>query len=201
MTDHAGPMSGPPAATEAGSASSRPSGPPATRSPAAPPTLGARLGELIFAGLLLVLGIVALVGSFGIRVPGTAQVGPTVFPILVSVLLLVSSTALIIGVLRGRLGHAEESEDLDATAKTDWLTLAKLVGLVVAHLVLVPLIGWAPAAAVLFGGAAWSLGAKKWWVAFLVGIAVGLVIQIVFGELLGLSLPLGPLLGWLGPLI
>lgn len=195
MTDHAGPISGSPAATEAGSASSRPSGPTAS-SP-----FRSRLGELIFAGLLLVLGIVALVGSFGIRVPGTAQVGPTVFPILVSVLLLVSSTALLIGVLRGRLGHAEESEDLDPTARTDWLTLAKLVGLVVAHLVLVPLIGWAFAAAVLFGGAAWSLGARKWWVAFLVGIAVGLVIQIVFGELLGLSLPLGPLLGWLGPLI
>jgi putative tricarboxylic transport membrane protein len=37
-------------------------------------------------------------------------------------------------------------------------------------------------------------------VAILVGLGIGLVLQIVFGELLGLSLPLGPALGWLGPI-
>jgi len=101
-------------------------------------------------------------------------------------------------VLRGERGGGEEAEDIDASLPTDWVTLAKLAGLVVAHLLLIEPLGWAPAAALLFGGVAWSLDAKRWWMAFLIGIVVALVIQVVFGGLLGLSLPWGPALGWLG---
>jgi putative tricarboxylic transport membrane protein len=123
-------------------------------------------------------------------------VGPTVFPILVSGILITSATVVLIGVLRGKTGAAEEGEDIDPTARTDWGTVAKLAGLLVAHLLLVNVIGWAFAAALLFGGAAWALGAKRWWVALLVGLGMGLTIQFIFGSLLGLSLPLGPALGW-----
>jgi len=156
------------------------------------------VGELVFALLMLGLGIFALVGVFGIRVPAGATVGPTAFPILVSAILLVSSSAVLIGVLRGQRAQAEEGEDIDESLPTDWLTLAKITALVVAHLALLEIIGWAPAAALLFGGVAWALGAKRWWMALLVGCVVALVVQIVFAGLLGLSLPWGPLLGWLG---
>lgn len=177
----------PGADTGAATATSRPAGRP--------------VGEIVFAALLLALGVYCLAGVFGIRVPVSARVGPTAFPVLVSVILIGSSAAVLIGVLRGRRGTAEEGEDVDPDAATDWLTLAKIVGLVVAHLLLIPVTGWAIAAGVLFGGCAWSLGAKRWWIALLVGLGIGLVLQIVFGELLGLSLPLGPLLGWVDPLI
>lgn len=164
-------------------------------------SLRAPVGEVIFAVLTFALGVFALVGSFGIRVPESNRVGPTVFPVLVSVILMVAATAVLVGVIRGHLGSPEESEDVDPTHRPDWLTIAKLAGLLVAHLLLIDLIGWAFAAALLFGGAAWSLGAKRWWVALLTGLGLGLTVQIVFGELLGLSLPLGPALAWLGPLI
>lgn len=158
------------------------------------------VGEIIFAGLTIGLGVFALVGSFGIRVPESNRVGPTVFPILVAVILTVAGVAVLVGVFRGRLGTPDESEDADLSHQPDWLTIAKLVGLLVAHLLLIELIGWAFAAALLFGGAAWSLGAKRWWVALLVGLGMGLTVQIVFGLMLGLSLPLGPALAWLDPL-
>lgn len=163
---------------------------------------GRRIGELIFAALALALGVFVLVGAFAIRVPGTASaVGPRVFPFLVSGILIVAAALVLVDVLRGRLGAQEEGEDIDPNARTDWSTLAKLTAFVVAHMVLIGLIGWPLAAAVLFGGVAWSLGAKRWWVALLVGVALGAVIQLVFGVLLGLSLPLGPLLSWLEPLL
>jgi len=54
---------------------------------------------------------------------------------------------------------------------------------------------------VLFGGVAWSLGAKRWWAALLIGLALGLIVYVLFGGLLGLSLPSGPLLTWLDPLL
>ena len=116
---------------------------------------------------------------------------------LVAVILMVAGLAVLIGVFMGRLGKPDESEDADLSHKPDWLTIAKLVGLLVAHLLLIEFIGWAFAAALLFGGAAWSLGAKRWWMAVLVGLGLGLVTQLVFGAWLGLSLPAGPLLDWI----
>jgi len=156
------------------------------------------VGELLFALFMLALGLFALIGVFGIRVPAGAQVGPTVFPIMVSVILIGASLAVLVGLFRGHRAAPEEGEDIDENLSTDWWTLLKIVALVVAHLLLLEYIGWAPAAAILFGGVAWTLGAKRWWMALSVGLVLALAIQIVFGGLLGLSLPWGPLFGWLG---
>lgn len=156
------------------------------------------IGELVFAALMVALGVFALVGVFAIHVPVGAHVGPRVFPIFVAVILLGSAVAVLIGVLRGQRGVPEDGEDIDQSLPTDWLTMLKIAGLVVAHLLLVEPVGWVPAAALLFGGVAWSLGARRWWMALLIGTGLALVIQIVFGGLLGLSLPWGPALGWLG---
>ncbi|MEJ1088538.1 tripartite tricarboxylate transporter TctB family protein [Microbacterium sp. Mu-80] len=159
------------------------------------------LGELLFALLMLALGVYAVVGVFSIHVPVGVQVGPRVFPIFVAVILLGSAGAVLIGLFRGQRAEVEEGEDIDPNARTDWLTLAKIVGGLLAHLLLIDVIGWAPAAALLFGIVAWALGAKRWWPGFVIGLAIGLIVQIVFGEMLGLSLPLGPALGWLGGII
>ncbi|WP_309065502.1 tripartite tricarboxylate transporter TctB family protein [Microbacterium sp.] len=156
------------------------------------------IGELVFALIMLALGVFALVGVFTIHAPAGNRVGPTVFPLFVSILLLASAVAVLIGILRGKRAEVEDSEDIDPTLPTDWLAIAKLVGAVVAHLLLIDLIGWAPAAALLFGLVAWSLGARRWWLAFVVGIVLALIVQVVFGGLLGLSLPWGPAFGWLG---
>lgn len=156
------------------------------------------VGELVFALLMVALGAFALIGVFSIHVPVGAQVGPTVFPVFVAILLLGSAVAVLVGILRGQRGVPEDGEDVDQSLPTDWITLVKIAAFLVAHLFLIEPLGWAPAAAILFGGVAWSLGAKRWWVAFGVGIALALVVQVVFGGLLGLSLPWGPALGWLG---
>jgi len=155
-------------------------------------------GELVFALLMVALGVFAFAGVFTIHVPAGGQVGPTVFPLFVSVLLLGSSLAVVVSILRGHRGVPEEGEDVDQSLPTDWLTLVKIVALVVAHLLLIEPLGWAPAAALLFGGVAWALGARRWWMALLIGAVIALVVQVVFGGLLGLSLPWGPALGWLG---
>lgn len=155
-------------------------------------------GELVFALLMVALGVFALVGVFAIHVPVGAQVGPTVFPVFVAVLLLGSALAVLVGVVRGQRGVPEGGEDVDQSLPTDWITLLKIVAFLLAHLLLIEPVGWAPAAAILFGGVAWSLGAKRWWMAFAIGAVLALVVQIVFGGMLGLSLPWGPALGWLG---
>lgn len=159
-----------------------------------------RVGELIFAGLVLLLGVGAFVGAFAIRTPAGAAVGPRVFPFLVSAILVGAGIALVVGVMRGRLGAREEGEDIDPNAKTDWWTIGKLVALIVGVILLLEILGWWLVAALLFGGAAWTLGAKRWWLAFLVGLILGIGTQLLFGEVLGLFLPRGMLFdAWYGP--
>jgi putative tricarboxylic transport membrane protein len=179
-----------------------PARPPAGAEPVGTPAPRSKVGELIFSGLALALGIFVFAGAFAIRVPAAGtQVGPRVFPFLVGTILVISAAMVLIGVLRGHLGDQEEGEDVDANANTDWVTLAKITGFLVAHIALIEVIGWPLAAAVLFGGVAWSLGAKRWWAGLLIGLALGFVVYFLFGGLLGLSLPSGPLLTWLDPLL
>ncbi len=159
----------------------------------APP--GRPLGELIFAGIIVLVGVIGFVAGAGIPVPPSAGVvGPQVFPFIVSGVLVAIGIGLIIQLLRGHTGAAEEGEDIDPNAKTDWLTVGKLVGFLAVHIALIVPLGWPVAAAVLFFGAAWSLGAKPWWRNAIIAVVLALILQFVFAGLLGVSLPPGFLL-------
>ncbi|NJC24077.1 putative tricarboxylic transport membrane protein [Arthrobacter pigmenti] len=153
------------------------------------------LGELIFAGIIVLVGVVGFVAGAGIPVPPSAGVvGPKVFPFIVSGILVVIGLGLVIQLFRGHTGAAEEGEDIDPDVKTDWLTVGKLVGFLAVHIALIVPLGWPVAAAVLFFGAAWSLGAKPWWRNAIIAVVLALILQFVFAGLLGVSLPAGFLL-------
>jgi putative tricarboxylic transport membrane protein len=157
------------------------------------------VGEYVFAGVCAALGVYAIIGAGFIRVPpGSASVlGPRFFPYFVGSILFVASVAVIVDIARGRRGQPEAEEDVDPNAKTDWRTVLLLMLCFLSLLVLIELAGWPIAVAVLFAGAAITLGATRWWAALLVGLGLGLVTQLVFGAWLGLSLPAGPLLDWI----
>lgn len=154
-----------------------------------------RWGELVLAGVIAALGVYVLLAAGGITVPGsTNTLGPRAFPYLVGALLVAVGAALVVLVLTGRAGQEEGGEDVDPTVRTDWLSVALLVAALVVHVFAINVVGWPFAAAILFAGAAVVLGARPWWRAALAGLVLGLLVQVVFGGLLGLSLPPGPLL-------
>jgi putative tricarboxylic transport membrane protein len=154
-----------------------------------------RWGELVLALATAALGVYVLVAAGSITVPGSANtLGPRAFPYLVGGMLVAAGVVLVVLVLSGRAGEEEGGEDVDPTVRTDWLTVVLLVATLVVHVFAINVIGWPFAAAILFGGAAVVLGARPWWRAALAGLVLGLVVQVVFGGLLGLSLPAGPLL-------
>jgi putative tricarboxylic transport membrane protein len=167
--------------------------------PAAAESRRGIVGEYVFASVCAALGLYAIIGAGFIRVPpGSASVlGPRFFPYFVGSILFVASVVVIVDIARGHRGQPEEGEDVDASAKTDWRTVLLLMLCFLSLLLLIELAGWPFAAAVLFGGAAITLGAKRWWMALLIGLGLGLVTQVVFGVWLGLSLPAGPLLNWI----
>lgn len=174
------------AAGRAGAAGGSPHGGPSRR---------VAVGELVFAGGVAGLGIFALARAHTINEPLTAgSVGPRLFPYVVGAALLLSGLTVGIGVLRGRLGQSEESEDIAAGAGTDWVTVGALVVLLALHIFLIVPLGWPVAAAVLFTGCAWVLGARPRWRAAVVGALLALVLQALFAGGLGVSLPAGPLL-------
>ncbi|MGJ9401757.1 tripartite tricarboxylate transporter TctB family protein [Arthrobacter sp. KK5.5] len=153
------------------------------------------LGEVLFALVFVVLGIAGFMLAGAIEVPELETgMGPRAFPYIVSGALAAVGAGLVFQALRGRLGAAEEGEDVDADASIDWLTIGKLVGFVVVHILLIGPAGWPVAAAVLFAGGAWTLGAKPFWRSVLIAVVLSLLLQYLFGGLLGVSLPPGPLL-------
>lgn len=152
------------------------------------------VGELLFAGGVAALGVFSLVRAGAINEPLTAgSMGPRTLPYLVGGALLLAGLAVVIAVLRGDRGHAEEGEDVADVDHTDWVTVGLLVALLVVHIFLIVPAGWPVAATVLFAGSAVVLGARPWWRAVLVGLALALVLQVAFAGGLGVSLPAGPL--------
>jgi putative tricarboxylic transport membrane protein len=164
--------------------------------PAATPTGRTMpVGELGFAGGVVALGVFALVRAGSIDEPLTAgSMGPRTLPYLVGGALLLAGVAVAVAVLRGRRGRAEEGEDVADVDHTDWATVGMLVALLVVHIFLIVPAGWPVAATVLFAGSAVVLGARPWWRAVLIGLALSLALQAAFAGGLGVSLPAGPLL-------
>lgn len=155
------------------------------------PAPRSRVGELIFVGIVFAFSIVALVMVGAIREPiGSSNViGARVMPYAVCILLLVTSAAALVAVLRGHVGQPDEGEDIDTEAKTSWRTVLLLTLAFASLMVIIPLAGWPLAVTVLFTGASLALGAASWWKALLIGAGLGVLTQLLFGVGLGLSLP------------
>lgn len=149
-----------------------------------------KIEEYAFGGLVAAIGVFTLVDAGTIAARADNAVGPRAFPYAVGALLVVTGLAAIIATARGKLGQAEEGEDVDTDVLVDWVTVGKLVAVLIAHLVLIDIAGWPVAATVLFFGAAWTLGAV-WWRALPIAVVLALVVQVVFASGLGLSLPAG----------
>lgn len=160
---------------------------------------GLRIEATIFVVFLIALSIAGLILTATIKEPAASiTLGPRVIPFVVTGLMLVSSVGVLISQLRGNFAAPEEGEDIDESGSTSWTTVVILVLSFLSLMITIPWAGWPVAVMVLFAGSAIALGAKKWWLAVLVGLGLGIVTQILFGTLLGLSLPpTGYLTEWL----
>ena len=146
------------------------------------------------AAVLLVVGVITLIDARGLRVGFGDPIGPRVFPYLVGTGMIVLAVLLAIATARGDIAQGEEGEDVDLTSPADWVTVLKLVGILVLNLLLVNIVGWAITGALLFAGAAWALGSKSL-VGDLIAGAVMSVASWYFFWYLGVPLPAGILDG------
>ncbi|WP_144719872.1 tripartite tricarboxylate transporter TctB family protein [Agrococcus jejuensis] len=158
-----------------------------------------RVEAMVVVGVVIALAIATLVLTTQIPQGGQATtLSARVIPYVVGGLLLVAGIGVLVGQLRGRFGEAEEGEDVDLEHGTSWVTTGVVALAFLSLVVTIPHLGWPLAVTVLFGASAIALGAKRWWIAVLVGLGLGVVTQLLFGSLLGLSLPAtGTLTGWI----
>ena len=88
---------------------------------------------LLAVGAFLVYDTLTLDAGFAKVDP----VGPRFFPLAIGIILIVLAVILAIAIPRGSVGEADAGEDVDPNSPGDWRTVAILVALFVAVIVLV----------------------------------------------------------------
>ncbi|WP_210571284.1 tripartite tricarboxylate transporter TctB family protein [Streptomyces sp. GESEQ-4] len=153
--------------------------------------------ELGVCVLLLALGVLVLTDALtmDVDIAQRGPVGPKTVPIVVGIGLLVIAALLAVDVLRGGRGQAETGEDIDLSEPADGRTVLLLAGVFLGAAVLIEPLGFPAAGALLFWGAAFTLGSRRIDRDPLIAAVLSLVTYAVFNYLLGVPLPGGPLMG------
>lgn len=154
---------------------------------ASPTTDRAQYG---LAAVLALVGLYTIFDARGLKVGFGDPVGPRVFPYVIGTAMVVLAVLLAIATARGDVPQAEEGEDVDLTTPPDWLTVGKLVAILVLNLLLVNVLGWAITGAFLFAGCAWALGSRTLVRDLLVGVVLSVASWYFFYS--GLGVPLDP---------
>jgi putative tricarboxylic transport membrane protein len=147
-------------------------------------------GQYLLAAALALVGLWTIIDARGLTVGFGDPVGPRVFPYVVGAAMLVLAVLLAVATARGDVAEGEEGEDIDLTSPPDWLTVGKLVGILVLNMLLVNVLGWAITGALLFAGCAWALGSRTLLRDLVVGIVLSLGTWYFF--YVGLDVPLSP---------
>lgn len=151
--------------------------------------------QYVLAAVLAVVGTYTVIDARGLTVGFGDPVGPRVFPYLIGTGMVVLAVLLAVATARGDVAEAESGEDIDLTTPPDWLTVGKLVGILVLNLLTVNLLGWAINGAWLFAGCAWALGSRTLVRDVLVGAVLSVGSWYFFYSGLGVPLPPGILDG------
>ena len=154
------------------------------------------MGELAFAGSLLLLGIIVLIDTKNMVVPpGSGSVGPQVFPTIIGIFIVAVSVFLAFEVLRGNYGQPEGTEFGEIETKTDFKTLGIVSASILTYPFLIERAGFVIASTVVFFGVGFAYGARKLIKNLVIAVIFALVVYLTFTKLLSVELPAGILKG------
>ncbi len=155
------------------------------------------LAQLGVCAFLAVLGVIMLVDAAGLgdNTTGTDPLGPRAVPVVLGSALILLAIGLTVAVLRGSKPELEGGEDVDLEARVDLTTVLMLVGVFVANIALIDILGWVISGAILFYGSALALGSRHYVRALVIAVALSLITFYGFAIGLGVGLPAGILQG------
>lgn len=159
-----------------------------TENPKATEPVRVDRAQYVLAAVLAAVGIYTLVDARGLTVGFGDPVGPRVFPYVIGTGMVVLAVLLAVATARGDVAEGEAGEDVDLTSPPDWVTVGKLVAVLVLNILFVNLLGWAVTGALLFAGCAWALGSRT----HLRDVIVGAVLSVSswYFFYVGLDVPL-----------
>lgn len=159
-----------------------------------PPRRTGRNAELLVALLVTGIGAFLLHGAASMDVPDTAGfLGPRFFPTVVGVFLAALGVLLAVRTLRG--GRTAADKPQQDSERIDWKPLGFVGGTLLLHLLLLDVLGWILAGALLFWGVSYALGSRRALRDLGIAFVVAAAVQLGFSAGLGLNLPAGILLG------
>jgi putative tricarboxylic transport membrane protein len=147
---------------------------------------------LLAAGAAITLfGAFTLWKAFEIRQPTAYRpMGPRVFPVLISVTLIVLGVLFIVETLRGADEQLEEHVATEQRT-ADHRQAAIIVGLLVAYTLAFNRLGYVVATPLFIAAASRALGSRRLLRDVVVGAAIGVVAFVVFTKWLSIKLPTG----------
>jgi putative tricarboxylic transport membrane protein len=147
----------------------------------------------IAGAVLLAMGVIALIAVTAIPSAryGWSITGPRFAPLLAAGGLTLLALAFLLRTWwRPDREWAEHVRtELD---ETHWPTPGLLLALLIAYVLLLEPLGYALATTIFVWLAAWLLGSEKPVRDVIVGLALGVIAGVVFGEWLNVQLPTGP---------
>ncbi|MEH3034551.1 MAG: tripartite tricarboxylate transporter TctB family protein [Aeromicrobium erythreum] len=148
------------------------------------------------AAFLAVVGVVVVLDARSLtRGFADQPVQPYALPYVVGTALLVLAVLLAVATWRGDRPEAEGGEDVDLDQGSDWVTVAKLVAVMVVVIATIDVLGWAICGAFLFAAAARVLGSRTLLLDVAIGTALSLLTWYGFYVGLGIPIPAGVLDG------
>ncbi len=148
--------------------------------------------ELIFVGSLFALGLLVFWDTWRTELPEiNLTISPTLFPYIVSILLMVLSTILFIQVLRGDSALPEGLEPGAKIDRSDLRTFSIVLASLFAYLLLIERGGFVIANTVTFIGISYSFGNKNLIKASGIAVLLSTIIYLSFTKFLNVALPSG----------
>ncbi len=152
--------------------------------------------EFGVALLLLGLGAWAIVDALSLTdLQSRGPVSARTVPIVVGALLIAMAVLLAVDLFRGGRGEQEGGEDVDLSHGSDWKTIGLLVAAFAANALLIERLGWPVSGAILFFGATFALGSRRFVLNALISVALSVGTWYLFNLALGIPLPVGILKG------
>ena len=166
-----------------------------TESAAPPRSRWAGASALIVPALLVALGVFLIYGIVDMEIADDSEIfGPKAFPAIAAGCCFVIAALTAVNILRKPEVPEPLSDEHGRPVRgpaSNWRAAGITIGSFVAFAVLLIPAGWIVAGAVVFWGVTVGLGSTKYVMNFLVGLVLSSIVQLVFGGLLGLTLPPG----------
>lgn len=163
--------------------------------PAAAPAPERDMAQLGLAAMLVIIGAYTCYDATTLRIGFGDPVGPRLFPYVIGGMTVVLGLLLVVATLRGDVPAAEGGEDVDLRHPADWGTVLSLLGVLLFTALTISFLGWAVSGALLFIGAARTLGSRTLARDVIVGVVLSVSSWYFFHEGLGVILPAGILDG------